>query len=47
MYLHQPTDVSPVRPALSLRLAVGVCTAATVGLGLFPEGLLQWISRIG
>jgi NADH-quinone oxidoreductase subunit N len=47
MYLHQPTEGSPVRPALSLRLAVGVCTAATVGLGLFPEGLLHWISRIG
>jgi NADH-quinone oxidoreductase subunit N len=41
MYLGEPTDVSPVRVGLALRLAVAVCALATAGLGLYPRPVVE------
>ena len=46
MYLLEPRRAAALRPALSLRVALGVCGLATVALGLFPSGLLAWLSRV-
>jgi len=45
MYLEAPAAPGTFRPPVALRLAVGVCGVATVGLGLFPGPLLALISR--
>lgn len=45
MYLVPASAGAPVRPTWSLRLAVGLCSAATLALGLAPSSLLAWISR--
>jgi NADH-quinone oxidoreductase subunit N len=47
MYLHPPVSQEPLRPTLSLRLAVAVCTVAVVALGIFPGGLIAWVARLG
>ncbi len=41
MYLAAPSDARPLRWAPSLRLALGVCAAATLLFGLFPAPLLN------
>jgi len=41
MYLIAPQDARPLHAVLPLRLALGVCAAATLGLGLFPAPLLE------
>ncbi len=46
MYLHPSSTTEPVRAPLSLRLAVGVCAAGTILLGIFPSGLLAWIASV-
>ena len=43
MYLVTPQPATPIRIALPLRLAVGVCAIGTLVLGLFPGGLYSWI----
>ena len=45
MYLQAPVFNSPIPSSPALRLAVGICGLATVGLGLFPAPLLACISR--
>ena len=44
MYLIAPDRVQPLRPTGALRLAIGLCGAATLLLGLFPGALL---ARLG
>jgi len=46
MYLAAPERPAPLAPALGLRVAVGVCSAATLGLGLFPGRLLTWLRTL-
>jgi NADH-quinone oxidoreductase subunit N len=46
MYLEEPASSASLRPSLAIRLAVGVCGAATIGLGLFPGPLLALINRV-
>ena len=46
MYLNAPARPEPLRSALSLRLALGLCGIATVGLGLFPGTLLAWLQAV-
>ncbi len=41
MYFVEPTQPTPLRTEPALRLALGVCAAATVLLGLFPGPLLS------
>lgn len=43
MYLQRPAQQGLWRPAWPLRLAVGVCAAATLWLGVFPSPLLAWL----
>ncbi|MBI4343351.1 MAG: NADH-quinone oxidoreductase subunit N [Candidatus Omnitrophica bacterium] len=42
MYLVEPQSASPIRPAWPLRVAVGVCGAGTLLLGIFPSALIGW-----
>jgi NADH-quinone oxidoreductase subunit N len=44
MYLAAPAHTAPLRGIGWLRLALGLCAAATILLGLFPEPLLHLIS---
>jgi NADH-quinone oxidoreductase subunit N len=44
MYLVAPIHTTPLRPAGALRLALGLCAAVTILLGLFPEPLLRLIN---
>ena len=46
MYLQAPQRPDPLRPALSLRLALGVCGVATVWLGVSPGVLLAWLGTV-
>ena len=41
MYFVPPADPSPLRPAFALRLALWLCAAATLVLGLYPEPVLS------
>ena len=45
MYFVPPSDASPLRPAFALRLALWLCAAATLGLGLYPAPVLSLVSR--
>jgi NADH-quinone oxidoreductase subunit N len=45
MYFTEPSSAAPVHPAWPLRVALGICAAMTVILGLFPNGLLAAVSR--
>jgi proton-translocating NADH-quinone oxidoreductase chain N len=44
MYFNPPAEPAPLRPAPVLGLAVGLCAAATLLLGLFPGSLLARLS---
>ncbi|OGX29389.1 MAG: hypothetical protein A3B78_01095 [Omnitrophica WOR_2 bacterium RIFCSPHIGHO2_02_FULL_67_20] len=44
MYFNPPVELAPLRPAPALGLALGVCAAATLLLGLFPGALLALLS---
>jgi NADH:ubiquinone oxidoreductase subunit 2 (subunit N) len=44
MYFNPPVELTPLRPAPVLGLAVGVCATATLLLGLFPGSLLALLS---
>jgi len=44
MYVATASDAQPLRPAPTLRLAMGLCLVGTIGLGLFPSGLLALLS---
>ena len=44
MYFNPPAEPAPLRPAPVLGLALGVCAAATLFLGLFPGSLLTLLS---
>ena len=46
MYLIEPVRREPLRPALSLRLALAVCAAVTLWLGLFPAPLLRALHAV-
>ncbi|MBI3088289.1 MAG: NADH-quinone oxidoreductase subunit N [Candidatus Omnitrophica bacterium] len=46
MYLLAPERAGVLQAAWPLRLAVGVCGLATVGLGLFPGSLLEWLRAV-
>ena len=46
MYFNPPADPAPVRPTPALGLALVVCAAATLLLGLFPGPLLALL-RVG
>ncbi len=43
MYLLAPAQAQPLRPALPLQVAVGVCGVATVVFGVFPSVVLSWL----
>ena len=43
MYFAPSDEELPVRPAPALRVALAVCAAGTLLLGLFPGGLLAWL----
>ena len=43
MYLLPPAHPQPLSTPRALRLALGVCAAATLLLGLFPAQLLAWL----
>ena len=47
MYLAAAPDAPRLRPSAPLRLALGVCAAGTVLLGLFPSPLLELVRRVG
>ncbi|MBI4342493.1 MAG: NADH-quinone oxidoreductase subunit N [Candidatus Omnitrophica bacterium] len=44
MYFVPSESARPVRPAAALHVALGLCAAATLLLGLFPGALLEWLS---
>ena len=46
MYLATPDRSSPLRTAPVLRLALGVCGAGTVLLGVFPAPLLALLQGL-
>jgi len=46
MYLHRPERPQMLQPAWPLRLAVGLCAAATLWLGVFPAPLLAWFRAV-
>lgn len=46
MYLQQPDRQGSWQPAWPLRVAVGVCAAATLWLGVFPSPLLAWLKAV-
>ena len=46
MYLVEPVRREPLRPALGVRVALAVCAAVTLWLGLFPSPLLRAIHAI-
>ncbi len=43
MYLLAPAQVPPLRLAIPLQVAVGVCGVATVVFGVFPSVVLSWL----
>ena len=43
MYFTPSPAGKPVHPALALQVALGVCVAVTLLVGLFPGGLLEWL----
>lgn len=43
MYLQPPAQPAPLSPGGGLATGVALCAAATVLLGLFPSGLLDWV----
>ena len=45
MYFVPPSDASPLRPVFALRLALCLCAAATLVLGLYPGPVLSLVSR--
>ena len=45
MYFVPPSQETPLRPALALSVAAGLCAAVTVFFGLFPAPLLRLISE--
>ena len=47
MYLAPAAQEAGLRPGLPLRLALGVCAAGTVLLGLFPSPLLELVRAAG
>jgi proton-translocating NADH-quinone oxidoreductase chain N len=46
MYFHRPDRQGALQPAWPLRLAVGICAAATLWLGVFPSALLAWLKAV-
>ncbi|MBI4341614.1 MAG: NADH-quinone oxidoreductase subunit N [Candidatus Omnitrophica bacterium] len=46
MYFAAPLQATAVRPAMGLRVALAVCAGATLVLGLWPAGVVEWTSRI-
>jgi NADH-quinone oxidoreductase subunit N len=46
MWLSDGTTSRDVSVALSTRLAIGICVAATLVLGFFPSLLLQFTNQI-
>ena len=44
MYFATPSAAGPLRPAPALQVAVAVCAAGTLLLGLYPGPLLAWLS---
>lgn len=44
MYFTAPAGTAPLRPGRALGLALVICAAATVLLGLFPGPLLAWLA---
>ena len=46
MYLVASPAESVVRPALAIRVALGVCGAGTVVLGVFPNAVLTWVGAL-
>jgi NADH-quinone oxidoreductase subunit N len=45
MWLSEGTASREVSVAFSTRLAIGICVAATMILGIFPSLLLQFINQ--
>jgi len=43
MYLHDPVKKEPVASSFSVRLSLTACAAFMIGLGVFPEPVLNWI----
>jgi NADH-quinone oxidoreductase subunit N len=44
-FMSEPTSSTPVKAGIPLRLAIIVCLAAVVGLGLWPAPLVDGASR--
>jgi len=43
MYVSTPQRQSALKPALALRMALGLCAVAILAFGLFPGPLVEWL----
>ena len=41
IYLEEPADATPIPVSVPMRVALWVCLAAMIGLGLFPRPLVE------